>query len=203
MATNSKISPIENLNNFLRKVEKVGSAPVICFLTGSSGCGKTYLGEALSKRLDSNNSEVIQFDSIGILSEAKMIEGWRSGRGWQKAMIHEWVRKITEMKDKVLVIFEGHFDPQFALDACKNMGIEEYGLAIVSCDESVWEARLHGPRRQTELITKDMRNWTRVLKNKTVELGGSVIDTSASDVQTNLDEVASLMNPLLNARIIR
>ena len=201
MATISSNSPIEGLNKSLCQVEVDGSAPVICFLTGSSGCGKTYLCKAMSEHLDPDHSEVVHFDSIGVPSEAEMIEGWGSGRGWQEAMTHEWVQRISRMADKVLVVFEGQYDPQFALDSCREEEIENFVLAVVACDESVWEARLQGPREQPELITEYMRNWARVLREKTTELGGVVIDTSASNVDANLLDVMNLINPVLNSRI--
>lgn len=201
MATISRNSPIVALNNSLCQVEVDGSAPVICFLTGSSGCGKTYLCKAMSEHLDPDHSEVVHFDSIGVPSEAKMIEGWGSGCEWQEAMTHEWVQRISKMTDMVLVVFEGQYDPQFALDACREEEIEEFVLAVVSCNESVWEARLQGPREQPELITEDMRNWSRVLREKTTELGGVVIDTSTSNVDANILDMVNLINPILNARI--
>lgn len=201
MAIISNNSPIEGLNNSLCQIKMDGSAPLICFLTGSSGCGKTYLCQAMNELLDPYRTEVVHFDSIGVPSEGEMIEGWGSGCGWQEAMTHEWVRRISKMTDRALVVFEGQYDPQFALDACREEGIEEFVLAVVSCDKGVWETRLKGPREQPELITEDMQNWARVLREKTTRLCGVVIDTSASNVGANIFDVVNLINPIVNSRI--
>lgn len=120
----------------------------------------------MSELLDLDHSEVVHFNSIGVPSETEMIEGWGSGCGWQEAMTHEWVQRISKMTDKVVVVFEGQHDPQFALDACCEEEIEEFVLAVVSCHESVWKARFQGSREQPELITEDMQNWARLLQER-------------------------------------
>ena len=130
-----------------------------------------------------------------------MIQGWGSGGKWQEAMTHEWINRVSHMTDKALVVFEGQYHPRFAVDACRALDIDGYALAVVTCKEEIWVKRLQGPREQPELVTQDMRNWANMLREDTVKVGGSVIDTSASDLAASLKDVANLIQPLLKTRV--
>jgi len=192
--------PITETNALVEQAP-TSSPPIVCLLTGSSGCGKTYLCEGLTKTLSSPKVGIFHFDLIGIPSLDDMIREHGSGEKWQEAKTYEWIGKLAAMKDKTLVFFEGQYHPQFALDACRESNLVSFQLAVVTCDQAVWERRLKGPRDQPDLITDDMRNWARLLRQWTVELGGAVIDTSASELATNMNDVANLINPLLRTRI--
>jgi hypothetical protein len=54
---------------------------------------------------------------------------------------------------------------------------------------------------QPELVTEDMRNWSRFIRNQTVEIGGAVIDTSRSDIEQSIGEVGALINNKLRERL--
>lgn len=196
-----KISLLATTNRLLQQVKIGTSKPILCLLTGSSGCGKTHLCEALEAELNASRAEVRYFDKIGVPSEDEMMSRWGSGEKWQEAMTHEWIERLISMTDKALVVFEGQYHPRFALEACKRHEISEYLICVVTCDQSVWEARLRGPREQPDLITEDMKNWARVLREETLRLGGSVIDTSESNLTKNINDVVGLINPLIEARI--
>ena len=172
-------------------------SPVILFLTGSSGCGKTHLCSELAKRLNSNLALIQHFDRIGVPPLEQIMREYGSGEKWQAAKTREWIAQLSTIRDKILVVFEGQYHPAFVLSACRELGFTEFKLAVVTCDEAVWEARLRGPRKQTDLVNDDMRNWARVLKQQTIDSGGAVIDTSASNIQKNLADVAELINLLL------
>lgn len=195
-----EITNIEGINNLLAKIQ-VGSPPVICLLTGSSGCGKTYLSENIKEQLDQKKVEVCFFDSIGVPSEEEMIQKYGSGEKWQEAMTHEWLSRISNMTDKALVVFEGQYNPNFAKDACAKLGIEDHALAVVTCSEQVWADRLRGPRSQPELINEDMRNWHQYLRTETEKLGGAVVDTSDSNLSANITDVVRMVAPLLRKRM--
>lgn len=197
-----KESAIEQTNTLLGRVSVGAQPPVICLLTGSSGCGKTHLSKALASELDPNRSEVFYFDSVGVPSPAAMVRDFGSGERWQEVTTHKWVERMAAVRDKGLVVLEGQFHPRFALEACRASGLKDFVLAVVTCDEQTWISRLHGPRGQPELVTADMRNWSRVLREETVKAGGAVIDTSDSNVERNLSEVGKLVNSLLRARIM-
>jgi hypothetical protein len=192
---------LEETNTLLAAAEEEDRSPIVMFLTGSSGCGKTYLAQALEARLNQDRSAVRHFDRIGVPSVEQMIRDFGSPEKWQEATTHQWVESFAKMKDKVLVIFEGQYHPRFVLEAARSVGLPDFVLAAVTADQEVWEGRLRGPRGQPSLITDDMRNWARFLRDKTVSQGGALIDTSDSNLEKNLDDIGALINPLLKRRI--
>lgn len=99
--------------------------------------------------------------------------------------------------NKAVVILERQCNPEFALGACKKYGIARYIFIVIHAERSIRERRLIEQRKQPELVNETMNNWAEVLKRKTLELGGIVIDTSASDVQYNLNEIASAIKGAL------
>ncbi len=171
--------------------------PLFVFLTGASGAGKTHLAELLNDRLDHEKAEIAFFDSIGVPSLDEMLRQYGSGEGWQKAKTYEWIEKLLAIADKPLRILEGSSDPQFIIDCCKRVGITNYLLCVVHCDDGVREERLTKKRNQPGLVKQDMRNWAKVLHDKTLTLGGSVIDTSDSSSKRYVNELASLINDRL------
>ncbi len=48
-------------------------------------------------------------------------------------------------------------------------------------------------RGQPELVSDDMRHWERVIRETTLGTGGAVIDTTESDLKTNLAEIAEII----------
>lgn len=195
---------IDQTNTLLRRVEIGNRPPVICLLTGSSGCGKTHLSEALAKKLDPNRAQVFHFDSIGVPSHEEMVRNFGSGEQWQEATTQEWIKRIAAIRDKGLAILEGQYHPRFAIEACRAQGIQDFALAVVTCTEQTWVERLHGPgRSQPELITPDMRNWAQQLIGETTGAGGVVIDTTEANVSRNMSEVGTLVNGLLRSRMKR
>ena len=174
--------------------------PIICFLTGSSGCGKTFLAESIAVKLKGLKAEIIHFDRVGVPTVEKMISECGSVDKWQEKTTREWVNRIAAIRDKAVVFFEGQYNPKFALDAAMAKGLKDYKLAVVTADQTIWQARLSGSRGQPALVNDDMRNWAKYLKDETVKLGGAVIDTSKSNVDKNIEEVMTLVNPLLARR---
>lgn len=114
-----------------------GKRPGILFLTGSSGCGKTYLAQALEKRLPSNRVAVKYFDRIGVPSLDEMQRRWGSPERWQQAATDQWVRDFATIRDKALVIFEGQYHPRFAVEAAAKYQVTTYKLAVVTAEEAV------------------------------------------------------------------
>jgi energy-coupling factor transporter ATP-binding protein EcfA2 len=190
---------LEQTNTLLSRAPIGLLPPVICFLTGSSGCGKTHLATALNEQFDPEKAAVYFFDRIGIPTVEQMISEFGSTEKWQEVTTHKWVKRLSEIRDKALVVFEGQYHPKFALDAANELGLKDFKIAVVTADPSIWEARLRGPREQPNLVTDEMRNWARFLREETIRLRGA--DTSASNLDSNLQEVAALINPMLAARI--
>ena len=197
----SSPSNLQETNTLLEHVEIDGRPPVILFLTGSSGCGKTYLAQALETHLNQEKSAVRYFDRIGVPTVERMISDFGSPEQWQEATTHTWVENLGNIRDKVLVILEGQYHPRFVLEAAQEVGLSEFVLSVVTASQTVWEERLRGPRGQPGLVTDDMRSWAKFLRDETVNRGGSVIDTSDSNLEKNLDEIGGLVNPMLRRRV--
>jgi hypothetical protein len=123
-----------------------------------------------------------------------MIEKWGSGLAWQEAATHEWVERVTRENGKPIVILEGQYHPQYLIKACHKNRLTHFKLAVVSAQEAVWSRRLGDLRGQPELISDNMRNWARVLREATLDIGGAVIDTSDSDLKANLFEIATIIS---------
>lgn len=194
---------IKQLNTFLqsRPPSLSRGGPLFVFITGASGAGKTHLAQALTQELDPKFVHIAYFYRIGVPPAEEMIKDYGSGEKWQEAMTHQWVKRLTEVQDKTVIILEGQFNPQFAVDTCKKLGIQYYILVLLHADRAIREHRLIKYRLQPELANETMENWTRFLKFKTEELGGIIIHTSGSNLQANLNEVAALIEKKLRYRI--
>ena len=175
--------------------------PLFVFLTGASGSGKTFFANALEKNLDSRYAHVAYFDQIGVPSVETMIHDYGSCEGWQEAMTYTWFEKLAQMKDKKIIIFEGQYNPQFIVNACKKYGITNYLLIVIHAKKVVREQRLLKQRQQPELINDTMNNWAEFLKEKTQMLGGAIIDTSDSDVMLQLTVIESLIQKHIGLEI--
>ena len=187
---------IDNTNLLL---SRYSGDSLIVLLTGASGAGKSHLANALEEHLDADKAHVAYFDRIGIPSIEEMVREHGSGEKWQEAKTHEWITKLAKLGDKALVVFEGQYNPQFAGDGCRIAGVTNYLLFVVNCDETTRERRLSELRNQPELINDDMRHWARFLNDKTIALGGTVLDTSSSDISATINTLAKQINGKLSS----
>lgn len=111
---------VKQINTFLQShpILSHNDGSLVVFITGASGAGKSYLAQALEKALDPKFMSIAYFDSIGVPSVEDMIKEYGSCEKWQEAMTHKWVQQLTQTQDKQMIILEGQFNPQFAVDAC-------------------------------------------------------------------------------------
>lgn len=190
---------IEQLNEFLKNHENLlkSQLPLFVLMTGASGAGKTYLAKALEEKLDPGFVHIAYFDHIGVPPIEEMVEKFGSGENWQEAMTHKWLQILASKQDKRVIILEGQYRPQFALDACKELGIHNYILVLIHADRKIRDDRLIKHRRQPDLANDIMENWAQFLKARTEELGGAIIDTSASDIQASLNKIAAAIKASL------
>ena len=142
------------------------------FITGASGAGKTTVLQALEKALP--DASMNYFDSIGVPSPKEMSDP----QSWQETTTHEWVKKLADIKGKKLIFLEGQFNPAFAVAALKKQAITDYKIICLHAEKDLREKRLTESRKQPELATNDMENFARFLKEKTLEMGGTVIESS-------------------------
>jgi len=119
----------------------------------------------------------------------------------KRLILNKWIKRLSALKSqKKVVILEGQFNPQFAVDACKKYHISHYILILIHADQKTREHRLISNRNQPDLANADMNQWAEFLNRKIHELKGRVIDTSNSDVQSNLDEIINIIKEHLNLR---
>lgn len=147
----------------------------VILITGASGSGKTTVLKELEKILPENQVLVNYFDDIGIPSFEDMIKEYGSCERWQEAMTHKWLEKLGQIKNKKYIFLEGSFNPDFI--KLKN----NYLLICIHTNKEIREYRLIHDRKQPELATEDMENFAQVLKEKTLNLGGVVIDSSINE----------------------
>lgn len=172
--------------------------PFILFLTGSSGAGKTTLLQSLEHKYSGSDFVYLYFDSIGVPSQEDMIKDYGSGEAWQKATTEKWIEKITtEYKDKEMVIIEGQVRPLFIIEAFNKFGLTNFKIVLIHCDNKTRNLRLFKERNQPELVTADMDNWSKYLKDQAEYFKIPVIDTSKS----NLEEALTvLQNEIIKKR---
>lgn len=153
---------------------------LVIFLTGASGAGKTTLLNTLKKESVFKDAACLHFDSIGVPSEAEMIEQYGSPSEWQRALTEVWVEKIkADYQDKKLVILDGQINTDFIVNACKKRHIEHYKIILLHCDNTARHNRLHCDRNQPELVNDTMDNWAAFLKKQAINNGGIILDTTS------------------------
>ena len=166
-------------------LENMSKPAKIILITGASGSGKTTILKELAQNL--SNISINHFDDIGVPSFEEMISGYGSCEKWQENATHVWMEKLSKITDKQLVFLEGSFNPEFAISHLK----ENYFLICLCAERSIREERLK-QRGQLELVTQDMEIFAQMLKAKTLELGGVVVDTSKKDLSEIIEEITSL-----------
>src|ERR1700677_3303167 len=100
------------------------SQPFFVFLTGASGTGKTRIARALEQRL--KHVHVAYFDQMGIPPVQTMVSQCGSMENWQKASTFDWIEKLQKNADRPCVILEGSYNPEFAIQSCNELDIENY-----------------------------------------------------------------------------
>lgn len=165
---------------------------MIIIISGASGSGKTTILKAIELKLPKNNISINYFDDIGIPSHETMLKEYGSGGKWQKAMLGKWFEKLSKIEDKQYIFLEGSFYPEYALPFIKD----KYILICIHAEREKREKRLISERKQPELANQDMENYAQVLKNRTLELGGMVIDSTNKDANYVADEIINIINDI-------
>ncbi len=172
--------------------------PLVIIVYGASGAGKTFLVDSAENAFSHERLEHVRFDRIGVPSAEGMIREHGSPEAWQRWATMEWVRRfVEEGSGSDLIIFEGQFNLEFACEACEQYEISHSRFVVLTVPDSVMAERLTVLREQPELVTDDMRNWSRVLRDQGERLGALLIDTSelsaSAAVTLLLEEDLALM----------
>ncbi len=165
----------------------------IVLITGASGSGKTTVLKTLEKMLPAEQIATYYFDSLGVPSLEEMIAEYGSPEQWQKATTEIWIEKLALINEPKLLILEGSFNPEFAVNALQNLGLTDYHLFCLHAERDVREHRLIHDRQQPELANQDMENFAQFLRRKTLELGGHIIKSPAIDSGFSAQQILNIV----------
>jgi GrpB-like predicted nucleotidyltransferase (UPF0157 family) len=195
--TDAKTEFIEYVLCKARKAfQAVKQYPMIIFLTGASGAGKTTILDVLSKKLSASSITCLHFDNIGVPTEQEMIANYGSGSEWQKAMTYRWIQKlINNYQNKKLVILEGQVNLDFIISAFEGFNFYHYKIILAHCENIIRHTRLYQDRHQPELINDTMDNWAEFLKKQAIDKKAMILDTTL----LSTDEMVSQFEKLINA----
>jgi cytidylate kinase len=147
-------------------------------LTGASGSGKTALAEAIAARYG-EQVQVYHFDSIGVPAREHMIAKYSSGEAWQRAVTQQWMERIAATpRLRRRVLLEGQMRLSFVIEAAAAVGITDYVLILVDCDDGTRTKRLFLHRNQEDLATPAMMNWAEYLRSEAAQLRCTVLNTA-------------------------
>jgi energy-coupling factor transporter ATP-binding protein EcfA2 len=164
---------------------------LIILITGASGCGKTTLLKTLESMMPEGQVAMHYFDSLGVPSLEEMIEQYGSPEEWQKITTEKWIEKLAAMNEPKLLILEGSFNPEFAINHTQKLGLQNVLLFCLHAERSVREHRLIHDRKQPDLANQDMENFAQFLKCKAEELGGFLIESDKANPIVNAKEILS------------
>ncbi|HVG45127.1 MAG TPA: hypothetical protein VM890_10370 [Longimicrobium sp.] len=174
------------------------SEPAILVLTGASGAGKTTLVDALSA-LGLPGVGCYFFDSVGVPSPEEMTRLFGGGEQWQSAVTGEWIARLMRNDDGVRVaVLDGQVRPSVTRDHLVRLGARRWRIVLADCGHAERNARLHGPRAQPELASRDMDCWAAYLRGQADALGLHVLDTGRP-VDVAVAELAALVEELRRA----
>ena len=171
----------------------------IFFITGASGVGKTTLVQGLRSKYHDNDDWVfLHFDSIGVPTTEEMLKQFGSVENWQKETSLKWIKRMIDgYQDKTVIVIEGQVNIRFILDGFSQNDFSNYQVILVDCSEELMSKRLILDRAQPELLTDDMKNWLRFLRNQAKEFSSPIIDTS----RLNKQEAVKAFEKILENRI--
>ncbi|MFC1616498.1 hypothetical protein ACFL21_05125 [Patescibacteria group bacterium] len=165
------------------------------FITGASGVGKTVLLSALKNEFPNENWAFLHFDSIGVPSFEEMEKQFGSPSAWQEAMTYKWIKNIfKKYSGYEKVFFEGQVNLEFILQGFKKHNYKNYKITLIDCSEEEMAYRLTHHRNQPELLSEDMKNWLKFLRNQAKELSVSILDTTNKSKVKALEEFKELLS---------
>jgi guanylate kinase len=168
--------------------------PLICFLSGASGVGKTTIVTALKSQNRFPDYAFLHFDSIGIPSIAEMVEQAGAGEKWQELVTERWIEKIaTDYKNKRVVLIEGQTDLDFIESACHKFKIKQYLIVLIDCNWETSKKRLLYDRQQPELVNQDIENWMSFLRQQAKFKKVPIIDTASQSLEQSVESVSILL----------
>ncbi len=147
------------------------------FLIGSSGSGKTTASE-LFRDMKVPGVIMCASDSVGVPSKEEMIKEFGSQSEWQRNNTLKWVKKIKEeYLETNNVLFDTQSRPSFIEEACKENNIQDYLIILFDCSDEERKRRLI-ERNSPHLVTFQMMDWARYLRENCVDKNCFIVDTT-------------------------
>ncbi len=161
----------------------------IYFITGASGVGKTTLLAGLKKKYCNTTWIFLSFDSVGVPPIKEMITKHGSASNWQRDTTYKWIDKmLKEYQDKERIFLEGQVNIEFINEGFKKHYFENYKIVLIDCAEEEMGYRLAHKRGHPELLTQDMRNWLKFLRNQAKKLNVPIINTTNRSLEDIVKE---------------
>lgn len=158
-------------------------------LTGASGSGKTTIADRVEACAD-GRIHVLRFDSVGVPSPEEMTVQYGSGEGWQRAMTHQWIKRIqTLLPEGKPVLLEGQMKIAFINEALAKHDVENAQCWLVDCSDAERARRLTGERNQPELATSHMMGWARYLRQEAADQCAHRLDTDSLSCEEAVDRI--------------
>ena len=82
----------------------------------------------------------------------------------------------------------------FIHEAAKAANISRYATILVDCDDQTRKRRLMLERRQAELASDEMMNWSRYLRDEAMTRGDRILDTSTISVGKAVEVVRKIFD---------
>lgn len=109
-------------------------------------------------------------------------------------MTRLWTHKmLTEYGDKKVIVFEGQVNLDFIEEGFRENGFSDYTTVLIDCSETTMHHRLGSERMQPKLITPEMNNWRRLLREQAEHLKKPVIDTHELNQEQTVEAFEELV----------
>lgn len=162
------------------------------FLIGASGVGKTTASSLLENKR--KNIKFIYPDKEMIIpSKEEMVKIFGSVENWQK---DQTVKRVKRIKDEFLnnqpVLIDTQSRFEFINNACKESQIDNFQVILFDCEDFTRNERLN-ERGQPHLISQDMDNWAKFLREDCKKNNCSIIDTTNLTVGEMTDALENII----------
>jgi energy-coupling factor transporter ATP-binding protein EcfA2 len=180
-------------------IEQDRTRPAQLVVLGASGAGKTTLVRRLAA-LALPGIGCYHFDAIGVPSAEEIAARVGEGESWQAWALDAWVARLARNEDRVaLAVLDAQVRPSAVRDAFARHGVVFGGMVLVDCGHAERNARLCGPRGQSELANPEMDTWAAYLRGQADALGLPIIDTTGASPEAGLAALYAHVEALLNA----
>lgn len=125
-----------------------------------------------------------------------MVKNYGSPSKFQEAMTLKWIDELVNKHDFDYILFEGQVNLEFIHHSFDLHHFSDYKIILLDCSEDKMAYRLTHKRGQPELLTPEMKNWLKFLRNQARKLHGEIIDTtdmSSEDVVMAFEQKANLV----------